>query len=68
MTMPEDGPLVAEGAAAGTPVWVEVPPGHQWTKFAYDRHRRRWYRHCTIGDGNCVAVESVPRGMRPKGQ
>lgn len=40
--------------------------GHRWTRWAYNHARRRWYRHCTIGGGNCTAVESVPRGMKPK--
>jgi len=39
---------------------------HLFTAWKYDRHRRRWYRHCVIGGGNCSYVESVPRGMKPK--
>lgn len=42
--------------------------GHRWTTWKYDHTRRRWYRHCTIGDGNCVAVESAARGQKPKGR
>jgi hypothetical protein len=42
-----------------------VKPGHHWTKWRYNCKKRRWYRHCTRGR-YCTAVESVPRGMRPK--
>jgi len=42
------------------------PPGHKYTAWKYDHARRRWYRHCVIGEGNCSMVESVPRGMKPK--
>jgi hypothetical protein len=39
---------------------------HRFTPWKYDKHRRRWYRHCVIGTGSCTAVESVARGMKPK--
>lgn len=38
--------------------------GHQWTAWKYDRTRKRWFRHCVIGDRNCTATESRPRGSK----
>jgi len=44
---------------------ITRPPGHLWSAWGYDRHKRRWYRHCGRGWA-CTAVDSVARGMKPK--
>lgn len=50
-----------------TEPFAEKRPGHRWTRWQYDRRRRRWYRHCGFSRW-CTAVESVARGMKPKGK
>lgn len=41
-------------------------PDHRWTGWLFNAPKQRWYRHCVIGKGTCTAVESAPRGAKPK--